>query len=126
MKKCVDDVTGWAALLLQLFQYTVNFLSYTSSYGIIQNPKKFVWGKRELEYVGFWIKEDGVRPTQETLNAITNFPRPTDVTGVRSWHGLVEQVAFAFNKTQLMEPFRKLLKKMQNLPGPANYRRRST
>ena len=53
-----------------------------------------MWGVRELEFVCFWVAEDGVRPTTETLKAITEFPRPTDITGIRSWFGLVEQVAF--------------------------------
>ena len=79
-------------------------------HGTIQNPDKFVWGREELEFVGFWLTKDGVRPTDDTLRAIKEFPRPADITGVRSWFGLIEQVAFAFSKTALMEPFRGLLK----------------
>ena len=54
-----------------------------------------------------------MRPTKETLEAIAEFPRPTDITGIRSWFGLVEQVAFSFSKTELMEPFRQLLQPKQ-------------
>ena len=68
--------------------------------GVIQNLDKFVWGVRELEFVGFWLSEDGVRPTPETLAAIKYLPRPTDITGIRSWFGLVEQVAYSFSKTK--------------------------
>ena len=109
-KKCVDDVCGWASTLRQLFVDTGEFLSTTGRYGVVQNPDKFVWGREELEFVGFWVKKDGVQPTDETLRAISEFPRPTDITGVRSWFGLIEQVAWSFSKTTLMEPFRKLLK----------------
>ena len=80
------------------------------SHGIIQNPKKFVWGRAEIEFVGFWLTRDGVRPTDETIKAIQEFPRPTDISGIRSWFGLVEQVAWGFSKRELMEPFRALLK----------------
>ena len=80
-------------------------------HGIVQNRKKFVFGREEIEFVGFWIAKEGIRPTEEMRAAITNFPRPVDVTGVRSWYGLVEQVAWGFAKTKLMEPFRDLLKK---------------
>ena len=111
IKKCVNDLAGWAKYLLQLFHDTAFFLSYTGTYGIIQNPKKIVWGVQELEYVGFWDKKDGVRPTQSTLDAISNFPRPTDVTGIRSWYVLIEQVSFTFAKNALMNPFRQLLSK---------------
>ena len=111
MKKCVDDVLGWAKTLVELFFDTAYFLYYTNTHGVIQNPLKFVWGKKVVEYLGFTLTQDGVQPSQETLKAITEFPRPKDITGVRSWFGLIEQVSFAFAKTTLMEPFRKLLGK---------------
>ena len=111
MKKCIDDVIGWVQTLLQLFHDITTFLSHTSFHGVIENPKKFVFGKQEVEYVGFWLKKDGLKPTEETLASIRDFPRPTDITGVRSWYGLIEQVAYAFAKSNLMDPFRPLLKK---------------
>ena len=111
IKKCVDDVLGWAKTLLQLFYDVTQFLSHTSAHGVIQNPKKFTWGRKEVEFVGFWVKQDGIKPTEETLMAIKEFPRPTDITGIRSFYGLVEQVAYAFAKSTLMDPFRHLLKK---------------
>ena len=110
-KKCVDDVLGWALTLLKLFYDTAEFLTTTARFGVVQNAKKFKWGRREIEFVGFWLMKDGVRPNDETLAAILNFPRPTDITGIRSWYGLVEQVSYAFAKSALMEPFRGLLKK---------------
>ena len=109
-KKCVDDVAGWATSLNQLLQDTVQFLTHTNAHGVVKNPKKFNWGKKKLGYVGFQILQDRVRTSDETLSSITNFPRPTDVTGIRSWFGLIEQVAFGFSKSRLMEPFRPLLK----------------
>ena len=109
-RKCIDDVCGWAKMLQALFWDTVQFLDVTGSHGIIQNPKKFVWGRQELEFVGFWLTRDGIHPSEETCQAIREFPRPTDITGIWSWFGLVEQVSFAFSKTALMEPFRELFK----------------
>ena len=38
------------------------------------------------------------------------FPRPKNITDVRSWFGLVNQVAYAFSMTEQMHPFRELLK----------------
>ena len=110
-KKCIDDVAGWHKTLRGLFMDACKFLTHTARHGVIQNRKKFKWGRAELEYVGFWIQKDGVRPSDETLAGIRDFPRPTDITGIRSWYGLVEQVAYAFSKSELMAPFRPLLKK---------------
>ena len=107
----MDDVAEWADMLRHLFLDTAEFLTVTGDHGIVQNAKKFKWGWRELEYVDFWVMEDSVRPSDETLRAIRDFPRPTDIAGIRSWYGLVEQVSFAFAKSDLMGPFRDLLKK---------------
>ena len=59
--------------------------------------------------MGFQLKKDRVEPGDELLKSILNFPRPENISGIRSWFGLVEQVTWAFSKTEVMAPFRKLL-----------------
>ena len=73
------------------------------------NRDKFVFGKKEVEYLGFQLTENGVEPGEELIKSILNFPRPENISGIRSWFGLVEQVSWAFSKTEVMAPFRKLL-----------------
>lgn len=38
------------------------------------------------------------------------FPKPKNITDVRSWFGLINQVSYAFSMTGKMLPFRQLLK----------------
>ena len=45
------------------------------------------------------------------MEAIRQFPRPKNITGLRAWFGLVEHVSFAFSKTKEMELFWEPLKK---------------
>ena len=65
--------------------------------------------QHELEFCGYILKEDGIAPAPDTIAAIREFPRPTNLTGIRSLFGLMEQVSFAFSKTTFLEPFRNLL-----------------
>ena len=44
------------------------------------------------------------------IEAIQNFPTPTNVTGVRYWFGLINQEAYASFQAEVMVPFRELLK----------------
>ena len=44
------------------------------------------------------------------LRAILDFPAPRNITDVRSWFGLVNQVSYAFSMAEKMLPFRQLLK----------------
>ena len=43
------------------------------------------------------------------MQAIRNFSTPTNISDVRSWFGLINQVAYRFIKTDHMAPFRHLL-----------------
>ena len=74
------------------------------------SKKKFQFCQKKVEFIGFNLDERGVKPTPEFLSAVKDFPVPKDITGVRSWFGLVEQCSYAFSKTHCMEPFRHLLK----------------
>ena len=61
-----------------------------------------------MKFAGFRITADSEKPTKKMTEAILNFPTPTNITGIRSWFGLVNQVSYAFS--QAMAPFRELLR----------------
>ena len=78
--------------------------------GITLNPEKFVFAPDTVEFAGFEISLDSIRPCQKSLDAILDFPTPENITDMRSWFGLLNQVAYAFSITKHMQPFRHLLK----------------
>ena len=110
MKKCVDDTILWGDTLEETFNKTCAYLTLCSKNGIIFNKKKFQFGRKNVEFLGFELTADSVRPSATYLQAIRDFPRPTDISGIRSWFGLINQVAYAFSMTEVMLPFRQLLK----------------
>ena len=77
--------------------------------GIVFNEEKFEFAKDIVEFAGFEITSDGFRPPARIIEAIKNFPKPEKVTDIRSWFGLVNQVAYTFYQAEVMEPFRELL-----------------
>ena len=77
---------------------------------IILNPEKFIFGADTVEFAGFDVTRDSVRPSQKYLCAIRSFPTPQNITDMRSWFGLINQVAYTFSMTERMSPFRSLLK----------------
>ena len=44
-----------------------------------------------MEFIGFQIREDGFTPCAATVEAIRQFPRPQNITGLRAWFGLVDR-----------------------------------
>ena len=77
--------------------------------GITQNHDKFVFGKDTVEFAGFEISLTSVKPCSKVLQAIKDFPTPRNVTDIRSWFGLVNQLDYAFAVADYMRPFRDLL-----------------
>ena len=108
--KCADDTLLWADSIDQAFWQTVQWLDTCGRNGITQNPDKFVFGKDTVEFAGFEISLTSVKPCSKVLQSIKDFPTPRNVTDIRSWFGLVNQVAYAFAVADHMRPFRELLK----------------
>ena len=92
------------------FFQAANWLDVCGRNGITLNPDKFVFCRAEVEFAGFTITMDNVRPCKKYLNAIRDFPTPRSITDVRSWFGLINQVSYAFSMAEKMLPFRQLLK----------------
>ena len=108
--KVIDDTLLWSNSIEDCFFRTCEWLDICDKHGIIQNPSKFVFGADTVEFSGFEITPTNVRPSPNLMKAIADFPTPTNITDVRSWFGLVNQVTYAFSMTDKMAPFRQLLK----------------
>ena len=108
--KCIDDVLLWSDSLEDSFFQTAQWLYTCGENGIILNPDKFIFGEDVVEFAGFEITQSNVRPSSTYLQAIKHFPTPSNITDIRSWFGLVNQVSYAFSMTEKMLPFRELLK----------------
>ena len=62
-----------------------------------------------MDYVGFTLTKDEIRPAAAMTESIRNFPAPKNITQARTFFGLVEQVSYAFSKCADMSHFRHLL-----------------
>ena len=101
--ECVNDTLLWSTSIEECFFQKCRFLSLCSANGIVFNPTKFQFCKDEVEYAGFMIGPNHVKPAPKILNSIQDFP-------VRGWFGLVNQIAPLFASRAVMQPFRELLK----------------
>ena len=82
-KRLVDDSILWDLSLEELFFKTCRYLTMCGNGGILMNRNKFVFGKKEVEYLGFQLTEVGVEPGDELMKSILNFPRPENISGIR-------------------------------------------
>ena len=108
--KCIDDTCMWADTIEECFFQACQWLDLCGRNGITLNPEKFSFAQDTVEFAGFEIIHNEVKPCNRYLDAIRQFPTPQNITDIRSWFGLVNQVSYYTSMTDKMRPFRDLLK----------------
>ena len=78
--------------------------------GVTLNKQKCIFFSKSIQFLGHIIDEEGVKPDQEKLRAIEDAPQPTNVTEVRRFLGMVNQLSkFLPNLAERTKPLRDLL-----------------
>jgi transposase InsO family protein len=109
--KLVDDLLIQAPDLPTLAERIRATLRRCREHKLVLHSKKFVIGT-EVPFAGHVVSSQGVRPDPEKLQAIREFPVPRDLTGLRSFLGLANQLGhYIPDLSQLAEPLRPLLRK---------------
>lgn len=110
--KIVDDVLLYDFSIEEGFFHTFDFLCLCALNGVTLNPPKFNFSQKRVDFVGFDIDWDNFKPSSSTMSAIKDFPMPDEpkLVDIRSWYGLVNQVAPFITLSPIMAPFRDLLK----------------
>ena len=109
MERCIDDTVFYDESLEKHWWRTIDFLIRVGKAGIILNPDKFQFCSNDVTFAGFKISNQRVEPLPKYLDAIRMFPRPKNSTDIRSWFGLVNQLASYAQLRDLMGPFRPFL-----------------
>ena len=68
--KCIDDALLWSTSIEKSFWQTVEWLEILGKNGIIANSDKFKFAEDVVEFAGFEITPDSVRPCTKYLRAI--------------------------------------------------------
>lgn len=101
---CIDNSLLWNESIQSLFWYTVDYIPHCDNNGMIFNPDEFNFAENEVELAEFMIITDGMKPTKKITEVIIQFPTLINLTGIRSWFGLVNQVSCAFSQAEIMPP----------------------
>ena len=107
--RCVDDSILWADTVEEAFWHTFDYLKLCGDNGIVFNKEKFQFASETVEFAGYEVSSTGYKPPKSIIAAISEFPTPQNITDIRAWFGLINQVAYTFAQTRIMAPFRELL-----------------
>ncbi len=110
-EKIVDDVLLYDGTWEAHQGHIEQFLRRCREHGMTLNPKKFQLGEEEVPFAGHIVGRKGYRADPDKLKAIQNFPRPANITDLRSFQGLCEQLAgFSREVTEAFQALRPLLR----------------
>ena len=111
-KKIVDDVLLHDSSIDVAFFHTFDYLMLCAENGITINPKKFKFARKVVDFVGYEIGWEYYKPAEEMMSSIKNFPMPANpsISDIRSFFGLVNQLAPFLASSSTMAPFREALK----------------
>ncbi|CAG2199923.1 unnamed protein product [Mytilus edulis] len=100
----------WANSIEAAFFQAYEWLDLCARNGITLNPNQFQFAQDTVNFAELTLTKTNIRPSTKFLDAISNFPTPTDITGTRAWFGLINQEAYAFAMARQMKTVCALLK----------------
>ena len=108
----LDDILIFGSTFEQHLERLDRVLQAIGDAGLTLNPKKCIFGARQVKFSGHLIDIEGVHPNPEKVSAVKNFPRPNDVSKLRGFLGMTSYFRkFIKGFSEIARPLHDLLKK---------------
>lgn len=115
IKIYLDDLLLGTKTMKEHLELLAQILQRLSEYGLKLQMNKCKFACDEIEYLGFIVSKDGIRPGREKTLAIEKFPVPKNSKEVHSFIGLCGYFRrFAKNFSTVAHPLQNLVK--QDVP----------
>ena len=90
----IDDVLTHSKGHEQQLKTLEDTLLRLRKYNLKLNPGKSVFGADQVHYLGYSISGEGIRPGEEKMKAIKEFPTPDTPKKIREFVGLANYFRF--------------------------------
>ncbi|MFV0366579.1 MAG: RNase H-like domain-containing protein [Mangrovibacterium sp.] len=108
--KVVDDVLLFDDDLLSHYKRIQELLTRCRSHGITLNRDKFIVAATKVNFCGYTLSDKGIAADPDRVAALRDFPTPANLTDLRSFMGLANQLAeFTPEIAKTAKPLRPLL-----------------
>ena len=114
----LDDILVASKNEEEHWQHLRQVLARLQTYGVSLNVDKCLFGVKELSFLGHWVSAAGIRPLDEKVQAIVDFPAPTSLKKLRSFLGMINHFRrFLKGCATLLGPLEALLTKLMRTKG---------
>lgn len=111
----IDDIACTGSSRSEHIDNLKALLSRLRDVGLRIQLSKCAFMQDSLTYVGFVIDKNGLHPDENKIKAIVEAPKPSDVTQLKSFLGMVNYYGkFISNLSTILYPLHKLLRKNVN------------
>lgn len=108
----LDDILVFSNTIEDHLQHIERVLSSLREHNLKLKPAKCEFFKRETQYLGFKISEEGIQPDHDKVKAIKSVSTPTTVKEVRAFIGMTSYYRrFIANFSDIAEPLINLTRK---------------
>ena len=108
----VDDIALYSDNLDQHIEDLNFVLTKLRNHGFTIKPQKIRLAQPQIEFLGYLVSADGIRPDPDKVKSILKIPAPRNVRQLRRFLGICQyQSRFLISYAKETEPLRKLLRK---------------
>ena len=108
----IDDILVTAKTIEEQLQYLEAVLARLKKYGFLVKREKCAFLLPCVNYRGYLIMAEGIRPSPEIVKAVQEAPVPRDVSQLKSFLGLVNYYGkFLPDLSDLLAPLYRLLQR---------------
>ena len=112
IQKVVDDIGGGKPTFRELCRLACEVLERCAKHNLTVSPKKSILVAKKISFVGYNISQDSIEADGTKISSIRDFPTPENITDLRSFMGLVNQLgSFSSTVAQVSSGLRDLLSK---------------
>ena len=92
--KVVDDILAWdSESYAEHIDRVYQILCRCLDNNVTLNVDKFLFAEEQLDFCNFIVNSEGIQADPKKVKAIADFPAPTNLTDLRSFFGLVNQLS---------------------------------
>ena len=120
--KVVDDILLYDEDYMEHLRRVNDVLTRCRAHGITLNAEKFVLAAPKVLFCGYELSSEGIAADPEKVRAITDFAKPANLTDLRSFMGLANQLAeFSPDIASAAAPLRPLMSPKRSFVWTADH-----